>query len=290
MTQPVNGAPVRRRKKVKGWQRVLFHWRFPVIIVLILMLLSLLLGRALPKKATDTAANQAASSSQQDAASSAKTKTQNAAFDDAVVDALQADENEIQKLVCLTAEDGNVTYNTDTDRVLLAFWSSAPDAFTKDKQTTLDSDTYAYADLELAAWGKAHSDDLKNGKTDRLCQLFGLPANGGGSTFVTAWVTPERIYRPAYQPDAQIGTMTTAFEENVDADFTAFFDAQIEQNYFTTPRPWTRLGYTYDWGTTDKNHYGVTEFVIPSGTKITVKDIFTNDETITKLRKGSMGA
>ena len=49
-----------------------------------------------------------------------------------------------------------------------------------------------------------------------------------------------------------------------------------------------RQGYTYDWGKTGDDHYGLTEFVIPSGVKVTVKDTFTNEEAITRLRKGTL--
>ena len=37
------------------------------------------------------------------------------------------------------------------------------------------------------------------------------------------------------------------------------------QTSVNSPYPWTALGYTYDWGITPP-HYGVSEFVINSGT------------------------
>ena len=282
MSNSTGETPNRReRRQPKRWQRVLFHWRLPMVLVLILMVLSGVL--------VQTVSGSFAAREKAKAEAEKKNAAQLVTYEQAVVDALTAEEKEVKPLVSLTKEDGRVTYDDQTDRVLLAFWTNQPEAFKKDTQTTLEEYTYAYADLELAAWGAVNKDNLKNNKEKRLIQLLGLPEGGKGTNFVVAWVTPERVLRAAYQPDAQDGKMAVAFEETADQGFTTWFDAQINANYFTTPRPWTRLGYTYDWGKAGDDHYGMTEFVIPSGTKVTVKDVLTNEETITRLRKGKLG-
>lgn len=277
-----NETPRRRpRKQQKGWQRVLFHWRLPMIIVLVLMVLSGVLVHTVSSKIH---ANEKAKQSEQD-----KIKAEMITYEEAVVDALQAEQDEIHDLVCLVKEDGRVTYDEENDRVQLVFWTDqAAEEFKKDDQLTLEEYTWAYADLELASWGAANKDVLKNSKDARIRQMLGLPENAKGSTFVLVSVTPERVLRTAYQPDAQLKKMSLAFEETVDQDFISWFNGQVTANYFENPRPWTRLGYTHDWGKTGDDHYGVTEFVIPAGTKVTVKDTFTNDEMITRLRKGKL--
>ncbi len=277
-----NETPRRRpRKQQKGWQRVLFHWRLPMIIVLVLMVLSGVLVHTVSSKIH---ANEKAKQSEQD-----KIKAEMITYEEAVVDALQAEQDEIHDLVCLVKEDDRVTYDEENDRVQLVFWTDqAAEEFKKDDQLTLEEYTWAYADLELASWGAANKDVLKNSKDARIRQMLGLPENAKGSTFVLVSVTPERVLRAAYQPDAQLKKMSLAFEETVDQDFISWFNGQVTANYFENPRPWTRLGYTYDWGKTGDDHYGVTEFVIPAGTKVTVKDTFTNDEMITRLRKGKL--
>ncbi|MGM9612912.1 MAG: hypothetical protein ACI3XZ_05350 [Butyricicoccus sp.] len=282
MSKSTQEAPRRRPKKpMKTWQRVLFHWRLPLIIVLVLMILS---GVAVHTVSAKLAAREQA---KQDAAAQAEAEAMT--YEEAVVDALQAEQTEVQDLVCLVSEDGRVTYDAETDRVQLVFWTNAAaENFKKDSQVTLDDYTYAYADLELASWGAANKDVLKNGKEARLVQLFGQPEGSAGTTFVVVSVTPERVLRAAYQPDAQLKKMSLAFEETVDQDFISWFNNEINESYFTNPRPWTRLGYTYDWGASGDEHYGVTEFVIPAGTKVTIKGTFTNDEMITRLRKGKI--
>ena len=277
-----NETPRRRpRKQQKGWQRVLFHWRLPMIIVLVLMVLSGVLVHTVSSKIH---ANEKAKQSEQD-----KIKAEMMTYEEAVVDALQAEQDEVHDLVCLVKEDDRVTYDEENDRVQLVFWTDqAAEEFKKDDQLTLEEYTWAYADLELASWGAANKDVLKNSKDARIRQMLGLPEDAKGSTFVLVSVTPERVLRAAYQPDAQLKKMSLAFEETVDQDFISWFNGQVTANYFENPRPWTRLGYTYDWGKTGDDHYGVTEFVIPAGTKVTVKDTFTNDEMITRLRKGKL--
>ena len=202
-----NETPRRRpRKQQKGWQRVLFHWRLPMIIVLVLMVLSGVLVHTVSSKIH---ANEKAKQSEQD-----KIKAEMITYEEAVVDALQAEQDEIHDLVCLVKEDGRVTYDEENDRVQLVFWTDqAAEEFKKDDQLTLEEYTWAYADLELASWGAANKDVLKNSKDARIRQMLGLPENAKGSTFVLVSVTPERVLRAAYQPDAQLKKMSLAFEE-----------------------------------------------------------------------------
>ena len=281
MSNSMQDAPRRRPpRRRKTWQRVLFHWRLPLIIVLILMVLTGVLVHAVSSRPAASAGTKQETPDQTAAAQPD--------YPGAVVDALEAKQTEIHELVCLTQEDGRVTYDAENDRVQLVFWVENAEGYGKGSKVTLDADQYAYADLELAAWGEANKDALRTDKAERLKELFGLPKESKGAAFVLATVTPERVLRPAYQPDAQLNQMSLEFEETVDQEFRSWFDRAITQNYLTTPRPWTRLGYTYDWGASGDDHYGVTEFVIPSGTKVTVQQTFTNDEMITRLRKGKL--
>lgn len=282
MSYSAGDAPHRRAKKQpEGWQKVLFYWRLPVILVLFLMILS---GLAVHMVSSSFAARRQAKADMQ-----AKAQAQMVTYEQAVVDALTAEEGEMRPLVSLTREDGRVTYDAETDRVLLIFWTNEQGIFEKDAQTTLEHYTYAYADLELFSWGAEHKDVLKTSGEKRLTQLLGLGQDSKNTIFAVAWVTPERVNRPAYQSDAQDGSMQLGFAESTDHGFVTWFDAELERNYLTKPRPWTRLGYTYDWGKAGDDHGGVTEFVVPAGTKVMVKEVFTNEEMIARLRKGKLG-
>lgn len=282
MSKPEPDARRRPRRQLKTWQRILFRWRLPFVMVLVLMLLSAVVMLVVSSKISARAKAKELQKQQQIAAMTT--------FEGAVVDALQAEQDEIHKLVCLTKEDGNVTYDEENDRVQLVVWSEKPqNTFKKDEQMTLENYTYAYPDLELVNWGKANADDLKKNKEARLCKLFGMPERGAKSTFLLVTVAVERVLRPAYQPDAQLGNMNLSFEQTVGQDFITWFNGEMTNNYFVSPRPWTRLGYTYDWGVeANQKHYGVTEFVIPANTKVTIKSIYSNEDMVKALRRGRL--
>lgn len=282
MSKSEPDARRRPRKQLKTWQRILFRWRLPLIMVLLFMLLSAVVTLIISSRISARAKARELEKQQQLAAMTT--------FEGAVVDALQAEQTEIHKLVCLTKEDENITYDEENDRVQLIVWSESPqNTFKKDEQITFENYTYAYPDLELLAWGNANADALKKDKEARLCKLLGMPERGAKSTFLLVTVAVERVLRPAYQPDAQAGNMNLSFEQTVGQDFITWFNGEMTNNYFVSPRPWTRLGYTYDWGVeADKGHYGITEFVIPAGTKVTVKAIYSNEAMLKCLRRGRL--
>ena len=143
----------------------------------------------------------------------------------------------------------------------------------------------------------------------RLEQLLGLPPCYGNTTIIEYWADPKDLARPS--PDPEITDHEAALDfptatENPKAgkylqfDTSAtFFDeydcappGSFNCNYNTYPMwfgnrknnvyfnadyqktwPWTRLGYTYDWGRPN-NHVGGSEFMLvgslPGGGGITV--------------------
>ena len=53
---------------------------------------------------------------------------------------------------------------------------------------------------------------------------------------------------------------------------------QMKELYFQKPPyPWTRLGYTYDWGPA-KSPVGLSEFVVFKGSTVGVRKVYTNEE------------
>ena len=122
----------------------------------------------------------------------------------------------------------------------------------------------------------------------RIAQLLGLPpeaAIAGNPTAYTymleMWVSPTDLFRPC--PDTEISDTVCEIGFPVDSfrtpDLTNMVRATEGPDYgvFMTypdwfnnrsryiytgsnPYPWTRLGYTYDWGSS--NHVGLSEFVL----------------------------
>lgn len=123
----------------------------------------------------------------------------------------------------------------------------------------------------------------------RVAQALGLPPEaatpGAASEYkymVELWVSPRDLFRPC--PDTEISdTMcetdfptgcfrgfdtantlqaTAGPDQGVFMAYPAWFENQARHSYTegADPYPWTRLGYTYDWGS--RTHVGLSEFVL----------------------------
>ncbi|MDD5333768.1 MAG: hypothetical protein PHS32_08475 [Rhodoferax sp.] len=135
----------------------------------------------------------------------------------------------------------------------------------------------------------------------RMAQLLGLPPEGalagnpkGYKYLLEMWVSPLDLFRPC--PDTEIsdtvcelGFPADAFRTPVLSNLVRATDGPNYGVFMTypdwfnnrtryvytmdaNPYPWTRLGYTYDWGSS--NHIGLSEFVLhgrkADGTTISV--------------------
>src|ERR1035437_10783139 len=128
----------------------------------------------------------------------------------------------------------------------------------------------------------------------RIAQLLGLPpaaaTPGAASEYkymLELWVAPKDLFRPC--PDTELSDTVCELDFPLDAFHTAdlgnlvratagpdygvfmsypnWFANQTSYSYTpgANPYPWTRLGYTYDWGS--NTHIGLSEFVL-HGSKV----------------------
>lgn len=113
----------------------------------------------------------------------------------------------------------------------------------------------------------------------RMEQLLGIPPNNGKTRFVEFYVEPGDLFRPSPDPeitdheaelDFPVSCYTTISEE-----YAVWFNALKDSSYGEDGYPWTRLGYTYDWG--NCNHVGLSEFVIRPGATVEVYSVTLND-------------
>ena len=137
--------------------------------------------------------------------------------------------------------------------------------------------------------------EIKNLLTDRfpdpmrIAQLLGLPSEAATPGHVNEykymlelWVEPRDLFRPC--PDTEISDTVCELDFPLDAfntpdlaklvrvtagpnsgafmTYPNWFTNQASYSYVTgaNPYPWTRLGYTYDWGS--NSHVGLSEFVL----------------------------
>jgi hypothetical protein len=123
----------------------------------------------------------------------------------------------------------------------------------------------------------------------RLAQLMGMPPEAAASGnalerkyMLELWVAPKDLFRPC--PDTEISDTVCELDFPLDAfhtpdltnlvrattgpdygtfmNYPTWFANQVRYSYTpgANPYPWTRLGYTYDWGSS--NHVGLSEFVL----------------------------
>lgn len=199
-----------------------------------------------------------------------------AKFDAAVKDASEALEEEKFTVVTLDDFSDKVSWNADKTQLLVVSLTSNPDSYKEGETVKSDSVVWVVNEKELLMWFQDHKDGVRDWDL-RFKQLFGEPRTSRATHMAFLWVSPNDLMRPAYVPDVKAYDMRTSFEGN-DADntermmwFKNWFDARAAKSYEgPDARPWTRLGYTYDWGS-DSDKYGLTEFIVVPGANMEVR-------------------
>jgi hypothetical protein len=200
-------------------------------------------------------------------------------FAAAVKDASEALEEEKFSVVTLDDYSDKVTWNGDKSRLLVVTLTSDPETYKDGELVKSDSVVWVVNEKELLLWYLDHKDGVRNWDL-RFKQLFGEPRTSKATHMAFLWVKPDDLMRPAYMPDVKAYDMRTAFEGELSNDaeisermmwFKNWFDARASKIY-TGPdaRPWTRLGYTYDWGS-KADKYGLTEFIVVPGAEMDVR-------------------
>jgi len=206
-------------------------------------------------------------------------------YNNAVIDAMVAEEDEIMPLVAMTHDSDMVGWNESGDKVLMVTWHKYPRSYTPGTEVTLEwGEVWVFTEKEIQNW-------YDNGNSDnqdeilRLEQLIGLPAGSGYTHFTMMWVSPDDLFRPSCDNEIDDTTAELTFAEDADESYIEWFNDNIIASYFPAAYPWTRLGYTYDWSGTG-TEYGLSEFIVKSGSTVIVEDTLTNEEFLEYL-KGS---
>ena len=88
------------------------------------------------------------------------------------------------------------------------------------------------------------------------------------------WVLPHDLFRPAPDPEisdheAELDFPVSAKFVTVSEEYQTWFHHQMQYSYGSNGYPWTRLGYTYDWGN-QTSEVGLSEFVIRAGATVSI--------------------
>jgi len=126
----------------------------------------------------------------------------------------------------------------------------------------------------------------------RLEQALGLPPGIGKTAIIELWAEPADLFRPSPDPEVTDSQAEIDFcrypnglriyngalllkddydcGQNGDCSYNAYevWFNHLKANSYSgaQPYPWTRLGYTYDWGN-PHNHVGLSEFILAGGKK-----------------------
>ena len=112
----------------------------------------------------------------------------------------------------------------------------------------------------------------------RIKQVLGMPPWSRNDTIVEFWVDPNYLFRPSPDPETHDSEACLNFYSNaisymqtlaVNPAYVHWYTNTYATRYYDLPGgnpsnswPWTRLGYTYDWGQ-PSNHVGLSEYVVP---------------------------
>lgn len=199
----------------------------------------------------------------------------------AMEDAVWADGEEILPLVMIDRGDGRVTWDEAGERILLLSWHGEPESYPAGRTDLLtQSEIWTFTDGEIFRWYEENREGVEDW-TLRLEQLIGLPRGSGYTHFTAFWAEPADVIRPAYVTDTGL-PMQNRFSGDTDAQYRAWFDANILYSYFESAYPWTRLGYTYDWAD-DEEEYGLSEFLLMAGSPVSIAYTVTTDEFLALL-------
>jgi hypothetical protein len=201
------------------------------------------------------------------------------AYRAAVRDAAVAEPGEVRHdLVAITPSNPALEWRDG--RVLVVTWSGWDGYVGKEGQKV---------PLGVAVWVTV-ADEVQErcrayppaGRQLRLEQLLGLPPGGGaGRRFVAMWAAPADVFRPC--PDTEIDDTSCGLTAPSPLEHAEFLwnqtvgsyhlpDPQVEGPDPGWGYPWTRLGYTYDWGHPG-HEVGLSEFVVEEGAEVVIESV-----------------
>lgn len=172
-------------------------------------------------------------------------------------------------------------------QVLVATWTTHQSYF-PDPGTTFQEKYTLW--VTVAPELKEFCEDYSSAATTtplprRLEQLLGLPPDSGHRFVVELWVNPQDLFRPSADPEITDYEAQLAFPDvrgfiSVSPHYKQWYASTADARYrpSTGPAyPWTRLGYTYDWGNSE-TRVGLSEFVIREGAQVTVHSTTPTDQ------------
>jgi len=205
-------------------------------------------------------------------------------YNQALQDAMLAEKEEVcDYLAPIDRNNKNLIWQDN--RVLVVTWTKHPESYPVGKTVTARwGDTWVTVVPEIKDFVRKNK--LSGENALRIEQLLGLPPDSGYKWFAELWVKPEDLFRPSPDPEINDTRADLTLKDSVSQEHRRWFNNTIMSQYFGNKNyPWTRLGYTYDWGN-PQSEIGLSEFVIKKGSSVIVNSLCSN-EIYMKLAKES---
>jgi hypothetical protein len=196
-------------------------------------------------------------------------------YQNAIEDAMVAKSNEIYSgLTPIAESNGNLLWQGEPGNktvLVVTFTKYASSYPVGEAVNTTWGETWVTVAPEIKTFFKDHPNPHAN-LTLRVLQLLGLPPNNTNTNFVEMWVNQNSLFRPT--PDNEIIDTVSqlTFPASATPEYKVWFNNNIIYSYFPERFPWTRLGYTYDWGSSS-SHVGLSEFVLKQNSVVTVESV-----------------
>ena len=118
-------------------------------------------------------------------------------FDQAVEDAMIAEDGEILPVVSLDEGEPYAVYNEE-GRVLLYTFHKYPDSYPDGTDVKLEwGNVWTFTGGELEDWYQENKEGVTDWQT-RMKELLGLTPDNESNYVTAMWVKPEDVFRPAY--------------------------------------------------------------------------------------------
>lgn len=213
----------------------------------------------------------------------------------------KVDASHMHKLIPIVPWNENLIWkNTEKTHVLMVSWMPKwamekfyqPNLGKQISAPPLANAMWVTAAPQIKEFAQTYQATTELTLTDRLNQKLGLPPSADDKYFVQSWVRPEDLFRPCL--DSEIIDDECVFDLDTKdlpqgfKDITKFICIKPEYLQWFNERkkmiyqgnsafPWTRLGYTLDWGDSN-NPVGFSEFVVKPGSQIEIYSITPTEE------------
>ena len=195
-------------------------------------------------------------------------------YNEAINRTMVPDRTSVNDLTPIIWSNGDlIKQGTEDDwTVLMVTWTKYNSSYPVGNNiTTRWGETWVTVAPQLQAFFLQNVDRKAN-LSLRAAELLGLPPTNSNLYFVEMYVRPADLFRPAADNEINDTSASLTIPQNINATYKQWFDGYTISSYFPQRYPWTRLGYTCDWGNPNTNE-GLSEFVIRKNATVLVHSV-----------------